>query len=70
MPSIPCPVHPDDMSLPRSDIRLLLCGGETVEILRLPIQGRRTLENFLATLEIWKPNIVRAQVEMPFHPIP
>lgn len=54
---IPVPVHPSEQALPRSDLRLKLCGGEVVEILGMPIQGCRTWESLVATFEIWKPII-------------
>ena len=68
MQSIPCPIHPDDARLPRSNIRLRLCGGEMVEILGVPIQGVKTLENILATLELWKPNIVKVEAGLAVQP--
>ena len=69
MPTIPCPIHPDDKNLPRSDVRLQLTGGEVVEFLGVPIQGYHTLENMLAVMEIWKPNIT-VRDTMAFHPVP
>ena len=70
---IPVPVHPTEQILPRSDIRLKLCGGEVVEILGMPIQGWRTWEALVATFEIWKPtSVVMPDSEennlLPFYP--
>ncbi len=56
--TIPFPIHPTEHDLPRSTIRLKLCGGKVAEIHDVPIQGRRTLTALLATLEIWRDSIV------------
>lgn len=57
MLAIPIPVHPNDKDLPISCVRLQLPGG-TVAELNLPIQGQRTLQNAIDTLQIWKATIV------------
>ena len=68
--SIPVPVHPTETHLPRSDVRLLLCHGGIIEVLGVPLQGPRTLEAMLKTLEIWKPTIVKGKPEYQFNPRP
>ncbi len=61
--SIPCPVHPTEKHLPRSDIRYKSLDGQVIEILNVPVQGVKTLEALLATLEIWKPVIVAPELD-------
>lgn len=53
---IPIPVHPDDKDLPLSVVQLKLSKG--VFVLTFPMQGRKTIQNIIDTLEIWKPTIV------------
>ena len=60
---ISSPVHPLDAHLPRSDIRLELSEGNVIEILNFPLQGLRTIENLQVTLELWKPNLVKPELE-------
>lgn len=53
---IPIPVHPDDADLPTSIVQLKLPSGGVVAI-QFPMQGRKTIQNIIDTLEIWKPTI-------------
>ena len=61
--AVPSPVYPTEKDLPRSDLRLRLCGGEIVEVLNVPLQGPKTLAALLKTLELWKPVIVGPEPE-------
>jgi hypothetical protein len=55
--TIPIPIHPDDKDLPPSLIRLRLPSGK-VASLYIPLQGEKTLDNAIKTLELWKPTLV------------
>ncbi len=65
---IPCPVHPTEVNLPRSTLRLQL-EGQVAELHNVPLQGHKTIENILAVLEIWKPTIIKDEPQ-PFRPMP
>jgi hypothetical protein len=55
--SIPVPIHPSEMDLPRSIINYQLPSGRVVAFGGLPLQGPKTLQAVIDTLEIWKPNL-------------
>lgn len=65
---IPVPVHPTEVDLPRSTLRLQL-EGQVAELHGVPLQGVKTIESILATLEIWKPTIIKDDPS-PFRPLP
>jgi hypothetical protein len=56
--SIPVPIHPSEMTLPRSIINYQLPSGRVVAFGGLPLQGPKTIQAVIDTLEIWKPSLV------------
>lgn len=54
---IPIPLAPEDRDLPISCVRLKLQSGGIFEM-NIPLQGRKTINNTIATLELWKDTLV------------
>ncbi len=60
MHEIPIPVDPSEQDLPRSFIQIKLRSG-VFSMSGIPLQGRKTIQNILDTLEIWEPLLVRPE---------
>lgn len=56
---IPIPLHPHDKDLPLSVVRIKLESG--IFEACLPLQGQKTMAAAIATLELWKPVLVREE---------
>lgn len=63
MIEIPFPIDPSERNLPRITVQFQLSSG-VFSIIGFPIQGRKSIQNILDTLEIWKPTLVAPEVSL------
>jgi hypothetical protein len=56
--TIPIPVAPEDADLPLSVITLKLPSGKLAQMV-IPVQGEGTIDNAIATLNLWKRTLVK-----------
>lgn len=63
MIEIPIPIDPSEQDQPRSWIQIPLSNG-VFQINGIPLFGPKTIQNFIDTLEIWKPILVKPELSL------